>query len=208
MDAGFWKWADSIELADQCARKALACCRAAVEANEALAASAKQAVADAAEKPRWKPYVDAITALKGIEARTAFLAAAEFGDFSRFKSGRKVSCWLGTVPKNGSSGEKEIHGGITKAGNSRLRRTLVEGNASISLRTGRKKVLPATRIVSPEVKAMADKGNARPIGRYEHLTSDNGMRACKARMAVVSEQARWVWAIGLAVQRELEGATV
>lgn len=119
-------------------------------------------VAEAAGKPRWKPYVDAISALKGVEPRGAFLAAAEFGDFSRFASGRKVSCWLGTVPKNNSSGESERHGGITKAGNSRLRRTLVEGN---------------------------------------------GLRACKARMAVVSEQACWIWAIGLAVQAEQEAAS-
>ena len=51
---------------------------------------------------------------------------------------------------------------------------------------------------------MADKGNTRLLERYGHLTSDNGMRACKARMAITSEQVRWIWAIGLAVQHELE----
>lgn len=33
------------------------------------------------------------------------------------------------------------------------------------------------------------------------------LRACKARMAVVSEQARWIWAIGLTVQRGLGRAS-
>lgn len=196
----FWAWVDSIELPDECSRTALSMCRAAVDANAGLVAAAKREVAAAAERPRWKPYVDAMTALKGIEVPGAFLAAAEFGDFTRFKSGRRVSCWLGTVPRNGSSAEREKHGAITKAGNSRLRRTLVEGSANMAARTTGKKLLPAGRIVPPEVKAIADKANARLVKRYRHLTADNGMRSCKARVAVVSEQARWIWAIGLAVQ--------
>ena len=106
--------------------------------------------------------------------------------------------------KNNSSGEKEQHGGITKAGNSRLRRALVEGNANMALRTARKKPLPAGRTVSLEVKAMADKANTRLLERYEHLTSVGKMSVCKARMAIVNEQARWIWAIGCAVQAEQE----
>lgn len=200
----FWKWVDSICLPDESSRKALAIYRAAIEANSELVLTAKKAVSGAAEKPRWKPYVDAISALKGIEIQSAFMAAAEFGDFTRFKSGRKVSCWLGTVPKNNSSGEKEQHGGITKAGNSRLRRTLVEGNANMAVRTARKKPLPAGRVVSMEVKAMADKANTRLFERYEHLNSVGKMRACKARIAIVNEQVRWIWAIGCAVQAEQE----
>ena len=51
---------------------------------------------------------------------------------------------------------------------------------------------------------MADKANARLAARYRHLTKDNGLRACKARIAVVNEQIRWCWAIGVAVHGELE----
>lgn len=200
----FWKWVDSIELPDESSRKALAIYRAAIEANSELVSAAKKAVNEAAEKPRWKPYVDALSALKGVEVQSAFMAAAEFGDFTRFKSGRKVSCWLGTVPKNNSSGEKEKHGGITKAGNSRLRRALVEGNANMAVRTTRKKALPAGRVVSSEAKAVADKANARLLERYGHFVSDKKMRVCKARMAVVNEQIRWIWVIGCAVQAEQE----
>lgn len=200
----FWAWVDGIVLPDECARMALSLYRLAVESSERLVAGAKQAVVHAAAKPRWKPYVDAISALKGIEAQGAFLAAAEFGDFTRFKSGRKVSCWLGTVPKNSSSGESERRGGITKAGNSRLRRLLAGGNAAIALRTARKKALPPKRVVSPNVREMADKANLRLAKRYGSLVKDNGLKACRARMAIVNEQVRWVWAIGLAVQAEQE----
>lgn len=99
-------------------------------------------------------------------------------------------------------------GKIMKAGNSRLRQTFVEGNASISLRAGRRRTLPAIRTLSPEVKTLANKGNTRLLNRYEHLISDNGMRACKDRMAIASEQVRWIWIIGLTAQCELERVTV
>ena len=199
----FMRWLDGIELGDSCSQKALEFYKRMVEASSELAKEAREAVDEAARSPRWKPYVDALGALKGVSVPSAFLIAAEFGDFTRFESGRKVSCWLGTVPKNNSSGEKESHGGITKAGNSRLRRTLVEGNAAIALRTAGKKALGKDQVVSAAVKRMADKANARLAKRYQHLTKDNGLRACKARIAVVNEQIRWCWAIGVAVHDEL-----
>lgn len=102
----FMRWLDAIEFDDECAQKTLELYKNAVEANMDLADRAKKAVLAEAAKPRWKPYVDAISALKGIDATTAFLAAAEFGDFDRFGSGRKVSAWLGTAPKDNSSGPK------------------------------------------------------------------------------------------------------
>ena len=102
----FWKWVDSICLPDESSRKALAIYRAAIEVNSDLVSMAKKAVNDTAETPRWKPYVDALSALKGIEVQSAFMAAAEFGDFTRFKSGRKVSCWLGTVRRTIRAGRK------------------------------------------------------------------------------------------------------
>ena len=145
--------------------------------------------------------------MKGVDVLSAFLVAAEIGDFERFESGRKVSSWLGTTPAESSSGERESHGRITKAGNSYVRRTLVEGNAGMSRRrTSRKKPDPGASV--PEgVESMARKANARLKKRFEHLTAE-GLHPNKARVAVASEQVRWMWAIGRAVQRGLaaEGA--
>ena len=59
------------------------------------------------------------------------------------------------------------------------------------------------RDASPEVKAMASKANARLRKRYHHLVDDNGKSANKAKVAVVNELVRWIWAIGLQVQAEL-----
>lgn len=161
----------------------------------------RQVIAQA-NKPRWKPYVDAFVLLKGIDVQTAFLLAVEFGDFHRFRNGRGVSAWLGTVPKEDSSGPKVVRGHITKAGNSHLRRALVEGIQNIS-RFKSDAVKPARGcVVSTEVLAHARAANARLSERYHHLADDEKIGINKAKVAVVSELVRWVWAIGCMVQDE------
>lgn len=57
---------------------------------------------------------------------TAATFVAVVDDISRFESADKLQSYLGLVPQEYSSGEKQQRGHITKAGNSRLRSLLVE----------------------------------------------------------------------------------
>ena len=79
--------------------------------------------------PGWSlaPVVEALQALRGVAFITAVMFAAEVGDFRRFDSPRQLMAYLGLVPSERSTGEKVRRGGITKAGNGRARRVLVEG---------------------------------------------------------------------------------
>ena len=54
----------------------------------------------------------------------AFLA--ELGDLSRFENPRQLMAYLGLTPSERSTGESVKRGGITKAGNTRARRLLIE----------------------------------------------------------------------------------
>ncbi len=197
------RWLDSISFEDAAAQATFDAYRRHVKQVLEFEEECRELVAKESQKPRWKPYVDAIMRLKGLDVANAFLAAAEFGDFDRFESGDQVSCWLGTVPRNDSSGERERHGGITKAGNSHLRRALVEGNSSISRRNFDKKKLGEGQVVSPEVERLAAKANTRLLKRYRYLTEERGKTANKAKTAVVNEQVRWIWIIGKTVKAEL-----
>jgi transposase len=199
------KWALSCDLGDPMSNMALEMEIELVERMERSAKELAKAVAAEAEKPRWKPYVDALVRLKGIDVQTAFLACAEFGDFSRFRSGRRVSRWIGCTASEDSSGESRRQGKITKEGSSHLRRALVEGASTISRRTGRKKRLRPGHEVSPQVEDIALEANARLKRKYDAL-KDAGKHANTAKVAVVSELARWMWAIGLQVQREQAAA--
>ncbi|MFT3691169.1 transposase [Paenirhodobacter sp.] len=45
-------------------------------------------------------------------------------DPSRFTSSKKVGPWVGLTPSSNQSGERDVSGGITKAGDINLWRTL------------------------------------------------------------------------------------
>ena len=61
----------------------------------------------------------------GALAASAILASAP--DPQAFKSGRDFAAWLGSTPKQNSTGGKEKFGSITKQGNRYIRRLLVLG---------------------------------------------------------------------------------
>jgi transposase len=72
------------------------------------------------------PVVEAVQALRGIDMVGAVAFLAELGDLSRFESPRQLMAYLGLTPSERSTGESVKRGGITKAGNTRARRLLIE----------------------------------------------------------------------------------
>jgi transposase len=69
-----------------------------------------------------------LKAFKGIGTLTALSLVAEIGDFHRFATAEQFMAFLGLVPSEHSSGNKRRQGAITKAGNSHLRRLLIEAS--------------------------------------------------------------------------------
>jgi transposase len=79
----------------------------------------------AAEGP-WTPLVAKLRCLRGIDTLTGFALAVEIGDFNRFNTAQQLMAFVGLVPSEHSSGEHRRQGSITKAGNSHVRRLLIE----------------------------------------------------------------------------------
>lgn len=71
-----------------------------------------------------------LMAVPGIGPITATAFVASVGDPQVFKNARQVPAWLGLVPKQLSSGERERLMGITKRGDHYLRGLLVHGARS------------------------------------------------------------------------------
>jgi len=96
----------------------------------------EQAIRDSL--PEWSlaPVVEALQALRGIDLISAVVFMSEIGDLSRFASPRQLMAFLGLVPSEWSTGESVIRGPITKAGNRRARRILVEADGAIDIRLG------------------------------------------------------------------------
>lgn len=79
-----------------------------------------------------------VQAIEGIGPVTAVALAATIGNPNDFKNGRHFSAFLGLVPRQYSSGGRECLLGITKQGDSYLRKLLIHGARSVVLYSGRK----------------------------------------------------------------------
>lgn len=71
-----------------------------------------------------------LAAVPGIGLHTA-LTLATTVDAAMFESARHFAAWLGLTPKQHSTGGKQRLGGISKAGNERLRSLLVTGATAV-----------------------------------------------------------------------------
>ena len=89
---------------------------------EALDAAIRERATDGP----WAPLVARLRCLRGIDTLTGFALAVEIGDFHRFDSAQQLMAYVGLVPSEHSSGEHRRQGSITKAGNSHIRRLLIE----------------------------------------------------------------------------------
>jgi transposase len=124
----------------------------------------------------------------------------EAGDLGRFETARQFMGYLGLLPGERSTGTTVRRLGITKAGNGRLRRTLVESAWTYRHppRTGARKHYVLEKLPSP-VKDIAWKAQTRLCTRYRTLAS-RGKHLTVAATAVARELAGFVWAIGREVK--------
>lgn len=83
-----------------------------------------------------------LTQLQGVGALTATALVATIGDPNVFKNGREMAAFIGLVPKQHSSGGKQVLLGISKRGDRYLRCLLVHGARAVLTRG---KHLPAKK---------------------------------------------------------------
>ena len=72
-----------------------------------------------------------LAGIPGIGPITASALVASIGDASSFKNGRQLAAWLGLVPRQHSSGGKQVLQGISKRGDTYLRTLLIHGGRSV-----------------------------------------------------------------------------
>jgi transposase len=159
----------------------------------------EQAVA--ATVPEWSlaPVVTALMAMRGIDLISATTLLAEIGDLSRFRTPTELMAYLGLVPSENSTGDTVKRGPITKAGNRRARRMLVECSWSYQHppRVGQAKQ-PKVDAAPPAVREIAWKAQCRLYRRYRALIRKGKLKTV-AIVAVARELAGFIWAVARAV---------
>ena len=152
-----------------------------------------------AELPTLAPMVKQLQCFRGISVHSAMVLATEIVDWRRFEHPRQLACYLGLIPREDSSGDRQRLGSITKAGNSHCRHVLVQAAWSYRHR-------PQTSVdlkrrqegQPPAVIGHAWKAQQRLHARYNHLSYRK--RPQIAVVAVARELVGFLWA----VMRELE----
>ncbi len=147
--------------------------------------------------PDWSlaPVVTALMALRGLDFVSASAFLAEIGDLTRFQTARELMGYLGLVPSEHSTGDKVKRSGITKAGNRRARRILVECSWSYRHppRVGKDK-LARVAATPRAVQEIAWKAQSRLSARYRALTR-RGKRPTVVVTAIARELSGFIWAV-------------
>ncbi|MEO1318262.1 MAG: IS110 family transposase [Pseudomonadota bacterium] len=153
-------------------------------------------IAEIAEAMERADLIRALQAFKGIKVLTAATIVAEIGDLRRFPTAKRFASFLGLTPSEQSSGETRNRGSITKAGNRRLRRMLVEAawaywrSPHIS-----RELLKRSEGTSESVRAIAWKAQSR-LNRRLRALQHRHVPMKKALIAVARELACAIWAVG------------
>lgn len=140
--------------------------------------------------------VQCLQAFRGIQLLLATWIVAEIGDFRRFPSAKHFMSFLGLTASEWSSGDTVTRGGITKAGNCRLRSLLVEAAWAYRLTPKVEGMLRRrNEAASEEARQTAWRAQKRLHARFYRLRA-KGKSSNKVIVAVARELAGFIWAVG------------
>jgi transposase len=144
--------------------------------------------------PALASAVQRLQCFRGINLHAAMVLATELVDWRRFDSPRQLMAYLGLVPREHSSGDRERRGSLTKAGNTHCRHVLVQ--AAWAYRYQPKIGVALKRRQqnqSPQVIAHAWKAQHRLHTLYQRLAFRT--RPQIAVVAVARELVGFLWAV-------------
>ncbi len=85
-----------------------------------------QKIEKIAKSEKYWPDVKKLRAFRGIDILSAMILLSEICDFRRFRNPRTLMAFLGLIPSEDSSSDRQKGGPITKTGNRRCRTQLIE----------------------------------------------------------------------------------
>ena len=147
-----------------------------------------------AQREEYVDNVKKLTCFIGIKVHTALSIIVETGDFTRFPKAENYASFLGLVPGEDSSGESVQRNGITKAGNSQVRKLLIESaNCYSRGAVGNKSKTLIARQAGNDSKviAYADRANERLKRKFYRINFRSKRNI--AVVAVARELACFVW---------------
>lgn len=190
-----WTWLRSLRLERSAEQTVLEDYLLAVEQIQERLKTLEEKLSAEAEREPYREPVGWLRCYRGIDTITAMTIVAELHDFSRFHSPRALMAYLGMVPSEYTTGDKQKRGSITRTGNGHVRRILVEAAWHYLHSPRVSSVLSKRRAGQPaEVIALADKASQRLHRRFYRLAVVRGKLSTKVVMAIARELAGFIWA--------------
>jgi len=153
-------------------------------------------IEEAAQEEAYAERVGWLCCLRGINTVTAMTILAELHGFQRFAHPRELMAYLGLVTSEYSSGGHTKRGSITKAGNSHVRRVLVEAAWNYRHRPAVSAQLRQRREGQPAaVLAIADRAQQRLYQRYYRLKEGHRKPHNVVVVAIARELVGFIWAV-------------
>ena len=152
-------------------------------------------IEEISNQKEYQKKVKELGCLLGIKTHTALSLIVETGDFDRFAKGNTYAAYLGLAPGEKSSGDHINRTGLSKAGNSHLRRLLIESARGIckgAIGHKSKELKSRQEGNKADVIAYADKANTRLRSRYYKMIR-HGKKKNVAVAAIARELACFVW---------------
>ncbi|EAA4303961.1 IS110 family transposase [Salmonella enterica subsp. enterica serovar Weltevreden] len=115
-----------------------------------------------------------IAKVKGIGPETATAVVAAIGKGTEFKNGRHFAAWLGLVPRQHSSGDRQVLMNMTKKGDKHLRTLFIYGARAV-------------------VRVATNNNDGHMNQRVNQLKERRGFN--KTTVAVANKNARIIWSM-------------
>jgi transposase len=189
------RWLSQIKLAHPAQQITFQEYVTAIDEAAARVARLTSQIADLLPAWRMAPLVQALQAMRGVALITAVCMVAEVGDLTRFDNPRQLMADLGLVPSEHSSGGRRHLGAITKAGNSHVRRMLIESAWAYRLPARVTPIIQKRQEqLAKPVREIAWRAQLRLCARYRRLSA-RGKTKQLIVTAIARELAAFMWAI-------------
>lgn len=168
----------------------------AVEQDEERVKRLDAEIERAAEEEPYRTLVGYIRCFRGLDTLSAMVVTSELFAIGRFTTASSLMGFLGMVPSEGTTGWNPRRGPITKAGNERVRRILVEAAKHYRHPARISKALAQRRKGQPEwVITIADKAQSRLHQKYSRMVWGQRKHANTTAVAVARELVGFLWAV-------------